>query len=195
MKDKNIKIIRAKRKSVSIRVSDEGLVVVRAPKNVSDAKLNKFLNKSGVWINKKLIENKKQNEKLENYKFCADEINRIKKGSRKNLEKRTNEISENIDVKYKKFRLSGAKKRWGSCNNKKTISINWKLVFAPPEIIDYVITHELAHLKHMNHSKKFWLYVEKYIPDYKKHRKWLNENDYLLRVGESSPGHTGVAPR
>lgn len=184
MKYENVEIIRSKRKSVSIRVTDDGTIIVRAPKRVTDVYINSFLKKSSKWIEKKVDQSKAQNEKLKDYQFSKEEVSRLKKGAKQTLKGRLDEISEQIDINYNKFRLSGASKRWGSCSSKKTISINWRLIFAPPDVIDYVITHELIHLKHMNHSKIFWKLVETHIPKYKENRKWLNENDFLLRVGE-----------
>ena len=78
------------------------------------------------------------------------------------------------------IKLSSAKTRWGSCNSKNVIRLNWKLVMAPIEIINYVIIHELAHIKEKNHSKKFWSIVEKYDINYKQHRQWLKGQGYLL---------------
>lgn len=83
--------------------------------------------------------------------------------------------SNNININYKKFRLSSAKTRWGSCSSNGTISLNFKLIMMSPEIIDYVIVHELCHIVHPNHSKSFWELVQSYIPDYRRIRKMLKE--------------------
>lgn len=83
-----------------------------------------------------------------------------------------------MDLSYDKFRLSSARTRWGSCSSNRTISLNWKLIMAPLDLIDYVIIHELAHLRHPNHSKDFWKFVGDFCPDYKKKRKEL-KNDSL----------------
>jgi len=77
---------------------------------------------------------------------------------------------------FTKIRLSSARTRWGSCSAKGTISLTWKLVMAPIEIIDYVVVHELSHLREHNHSKKFWAQVGAILPDYKARRKWLKDN-------------------
>jgi predicted metal-dependent hydrolase len=81
-----------------------------------------------------------------------------------------------------KLRISSARTRWGSCSSKKTISLTWRLVMAPLEVIDYVVVHELVHLHHPNHSKDFWQGVEAILPDYRKRRAWLKKNGRMLTL-------------
>jgi hypothetical protein len=71
--------------------------------------------------------------------------------------------------------------RWGSCSTRGTLSFNWRLVMAPPAVMEYVVIHELAHLFQPNHSKDFWAVVARYAPDFKAHRTWLRKNASLLR--------------
>lgn len=66
--------------------------------------------------------------------------------------------------------------RWGSCSAKGTISLNWRLVQAPEAVVDYIILHELMHLREMNHSRRFWLWVERVCPGYREAERWLKEN-------------------
>lgn len=70
--------------------------------------------------------------------------------------------------------------RWGSCSTNKHLNFNWRLIQAPKDVIDYVIMHELAHLVHMNHSERFWSYVEHVLPDFQTHRKWLRLHGAVL---------------
>lgn len=80
---------------------------------------------------------------------------------------------EDLDQRVEKVSFRDSKTRWGSCSGRKTISLNWRLVFLPPEVGHYVCAHEAAHLLHMNHSKAFWEVLERICPTYQKHRKWL----------------------
>lgn len=98
------------------------------------------------------------------------------------IKERLDWYSNLTGFKYKDFRISNAKRRWGSCNSSGNIHISWRLIMAPVHIIDYVIVHELVHLKEKNHSKKFWDRVETICSDYKKSRKWLKKNGYLLTI-------------
>lgn len=78
--------------------------------------------------------------------------------------------------------VRGQKTRWGSCSTEGRVNLNWKLLAAPPEIIDYVVIHELAHLKHMNHSPQFWAVVSQHFPEHKQAKKWLTANEAEIRV-------------
>ena len=82
---------------------------------------------------------------------------------------------------YNSILIRGQRTRWGSCSAKGNITLNWKLLMAPPDIMDYVIIHELAHRKHMNHSQKFWQFVERFCPRWKEHRKWLTKHEDDLK--------------
>lgn len=96
-----------------------------------------------------------------------------KKQALNDFSRRLEILSAKLGVPLPKLFLSNAKSRWGSCNSKKEIRLNWRLLQAPPHIINYVICHELAHLKEMNHSAKFWAVVASIFPDYKAAEKEL----------------------
>ncbi len=81
---------------------------------------------------------------------------------------------------YQKIRISSARTRWGSCSSKNTLSFTYRLIMAPPEVVKYVIIHELVHTKIKNHSRSFWAAVEKIIPEHKKYKSWLRKNGPLI---------------
>jgi len=95
---------------------------------------------------------------------------------------RVDHFAHKYSYNYGKIRLSSARTRWGSCSSKGTLSFTWRLILAPPEIIDYVILHELVHLEIQNHSAAFWNKVQCYLPDYKKRRLWLKEQAFQLTL-------------
>lgn len=84
--------------------------------------------------------------------------------------------------KYNKINITNAQKRWASCSFKKNLNFSWRLIMAPINVIDYVIVHELVHLKEKNHTHSFWKKVKTILPDYEKHKEWLKKNGYLLRI-------------
>lgn len=82
----------------------------------------------------------------------------------------------------KSIRITDARQRWGSCTSLGGINFSWRLIQAPLEIVDYVIVHELVHLKQHDHSKKFWAKVKEIMPDYERRKEWLRQNERLLRI-------------
>lgn len=85
-----------------------------------------------------------------------------------------------MGVKFERVFIRAQRTRWGSCSRRKNLSFNWRLVMAPPEVLDYLVVHELAHLIEPNHSMKFWLIVRSYCPRYEQHRAWLKQNQEVL---------------
>lgn len=83
---------------------------------------------------------------------------------------------------YTSITIRDQKSRWGSCSSRGTLSFNYRLIFAPPKVLDYVVVHELCHLTHMNHSKDFWNMVEQIMPDYKIYKTWLREHGQELNL-------------
>ena len=83
-------------------------------------------------------------------------------------------------LKYRSIRINSATTRWGSCGYKDGLNFTWRLIMAPARVVDYVVIHELMHLKQKNHSKKFWAEVAKVMPNYKEDERWLKANGHLL---------------
>ena len=98
------------------------------------------------------------------------------------LRQRTLEIAKIIKANFDEFKISDTKGRWGCCTSNYCINLNWRVVCLKPELIDYVIVHELCHLKEMNHSPKFWSEVQRILPDYKKRRKQVKEMSFLFQI-------------
>jgi predicted metal-dependent hydrolase len=93
------------------------------------------------------------------------------------ISQRIDKLSSEMGISYKRIVIRGQKTRWGSCSHKRNLNFNWKLIMAPESVIDYVIIHELTHLKEMNHSKRFWELVTQYCPGWREHKKWLKQHE------------------
>lgn len=104
------------------------------------------------------------------YKLIAEEV----------LIKKTIYYSKKLDVSFEKVKINSPSKRWGSCGSNGNINYNWKIILAPEQIIDYLVVHELAHRKEMNHSGKFYAIVSAVLPDYAIRQKWLKDNGMYL---------------
>lgn len=96
------------------------------------------------------------------------------------MEERLRDLAGLHGFTYQRLRVSNARTRWGSCSSTGVISLSWRLMMAPPRVIDYVMLHELAHLRQANHSAKFWAIVAGMMPDYKAQRAWLKVSGYAL---------------
>lgn len=100
------------------------------------------------------------------------------------FEHRTEYFAAQIGVEYEEIEIRNQRTKWGSCSSTGTLGLNWRLMMAPPEIIDYVVIHELAHLQEPNHTKEFWRLVGEYDPDYAEHADWLDEHSARLIFSE-----------
>lgn len=100
--------------------------------------------------------------------------------ARRHLTERVDFYADRMNVEPGKMELRNQRTRWGSCSTKRTLSFNWRLMMAPPEVIDYVVVHELAHLRVEQHTRRFWTLVHEHTPDYPEHARWLDENSVRL---------------
>lgn len=94
----------------------------------------------------------------------------------KKISGRIDNFAKRLGVEFSKFRIIELKNRWASCSEKGMINFHWKCFMAPLDVLDYIIVHELVHLKHKNHTKSFWNEIDKILPDYDKHVHWLRDN-------------------
>lgn len=109
-------------------------------------------------------------------------INWYKKQAKLNIPKRVRWHADLHHLKFAKIKITSASRRWGSCTSNGNLNFTWRLMLLPVKILDYVVAHEISHLVHHNHSKRFWAQVEKIIPDYKERRKWLKKNGDIFSI-------------
>jgi hypothetical protein len=96
--------------------------------------------------------------------------------------RRVQALAELLQVHPKRVQVRDQKTRWGACTGRGTLTFSWRLILAPPAVLDYVVVHELCHLRHANHSRRFWDLVAQACPQYAAHRAWLRENGALIRT-------------
>jgi hypothetical protein len=106
----------------------------------------------------------------------------FQKQARVHLEERVRRFSGLLRISPAGVAVHNARSRWGSCSPEDRLRFTWRLIMAPPEIIDYVVVHELCHMKIRNHSRDFWELVQSILPDYKKRRAWLRDHGHLLTL-------------
>lgn len=100
--------------------------------------------------------------------------------AREHIESAAERYAEQMNVEYDKLEIRNQRTKWGSCSSSGTLGINWRLVMAPPGILEYVVIHELAHLEEANHTEAFWSLVSEHDPDHRDHVAWLDENSAKL---------------
>ncbi len=217
------KLIRSRRRTVELIVTEDARLVVRAPLRTPHSFIEDLLEKKRGWINRKMTEaaNRavtqtrqfREGETLlylgQPYRIQITDSAGIyvefqngmfripkqtvpyaarfmkiwyKKETLKLIRLRCLYFSYLFGYKPKSVSISNAEKRWGSCGPGGTLNFSWRLSMAPPEILDYLVVHEMAHVIHPNHSKLFWTTVEAILPDYRSSRKWLKENGHLLII-------------
>jgi len=161
-------IVKSKRRKTSeIRVDENG-VEIRTPFYKKDSDVQKIIHDQKHWIYKKQLlfnDRKKQRKKL--YKTKLKDTY---------LEERTQKLASKIDIKPSKVVVKPLKNRWGSATEKGVVTLNSNLLKAPKEVIDYIIIHELCHLKIKNHSSRYWNLVRKFMPNYQNKIAWLETN-------------------
>lgn len=189
-----IDIERGRYKNISIRVKDDGKIVVKAPKRVSDSFIEDFINKKSHWINlqlKKVSDMTLLKSKYDFNKHCyifdkayvADSKTKFyQQAFNDYIITIANDLSNKYNLKFCSLKLANSRRIWGSLDSKKTMKLNWKLVILPKDLAIYVIVHELCHIIEFNHSKIFWLKVESILPNYKTLRKELKRYSFLLNT-------------
>jgi hypothetical protein len=144
---------------------------------LSDRVIARFIRQKKKWIERNLA---RQSAKPSPRRLPLEERGRLVREANARISDRCRELSEQTGYRPARVRITGARTRWGSCGAKGTVCFTWRLIMAPPAVIDYVIIHELAHLAELNHSGRFWRLVEQHVPDHRAHRRWLRQNNQLL---------------
>ncbi|MBQ8689150.1 MAG: M48 family metallopeptidase [Clostridia bacterium] len=160
----------SKRRTVSISVKD-GKIVVKAPHKASEKQIAAILEKHQRWIENRIAEDAARN-KLE-AGLDEQKIKELKRNAKIYFAHKTAEFSEIMGIKYGRITITSAKTRFGSCSSRGNISYSYRLMLYPELAREYVVVHELAHIKEMNHSPKFYAIVESYLPDYKDRKRLL----------------------
>ena len=172
-----ISVIRSARKSLGLEVRDANTVLARIPTRVSDRELKAFVENHRSWILEKTEVMAEREEKRKSTPAPPPEL--LSKTDRMKIQlkigKRVRHYCEAMGVTVGYVTVKNQKTRWGSCSAKGNVNFNYQLAFLPDELLDYVVIHELAHRRHMNHSRAFWAEVEKYCPDYLERREQLKE--------------------
>jgi hypothetical protein len=217
------KLIRSKRRTLSLIVERDGSLLVRAPLRAPEKFIREFVSEHEAWIRRKqaqvlaayppfqpreYVEGEEFWYLGKTYQLQIGEATRpalalngrfqlsrnalpqagtvferwYRAQARRVLSERVERYAEMHGFKFQPVKITSARTRWGSCSSRGTLNFSWRLVMAPMAVIDYVVVHELVHLRVKNHSKKFWAQVGTLMPDYKARIEWLKVNGHLLNL-------------
>jgi len=162
-------LVRTSRKTIAIYIRPGGLVEVRAPQRCAKRDIDRFLASKKAWIEEKrgLVQARPRVEP--DAALEAD----LRARAKEILPQKVAHFARLMGVAPARVKITGARARWGSCSSKGSLSFSWRVMLADDEAIDYVVVHELAHLREMNHSPRFWAVVEAAMPDYRERKKAL----------------------
>lgn len=175
-------IIYSSRRTLAVQIISGGQVKIRAPRRTSRADIDRFLIEKQDWIVKHLSTAVEKSVPAPP-PLSDSERRRYMEMARDIFTRKTAYYASIMNVTYGRISIREQKTRWGSCSSKGNLNFNWRLIFAPEEVLDYIVVHELAHRKEMNHSPAFYRIVESVLPDYKKEQKWLREHGESLWTG------------
>lgn len=181
----NIEVIRSNRKSISMEITRDLQVLVRAPYSMPDSTVQRFIEEKSSWLEEhiahartkaKLLKQQEETTK----KFTMEEIRQLADKAVKVIPERVTFYAPVVGVDYGKITIRNQRTRWGSCSSKGNLNFNCLLMLTPSGVIDYVVVHELCHRKELNHSVKFWDEVERVLPNYREPKEWLKNNGGAL---------------
>ena len=174
------RVIRSRRKTMSVQVK-EGALVVKAPLGTDDAQIREFLGKHIRWIRTHFEKARAAEEAArEEGTLSMEEIRELADRALEVIPGRVRYYAGLMGVTYGRITIRNQRSRWGSCSGSGNLNFNCLLMLCPPEVVDSVVVHELAHRLEMNHSERFYSHVRRVYPEYDRWNRWLKDNGSIL---------------
>ena len=161
------RVIRSDRRTVALEITRDLEVLVRAPRRMPAARIEDFVEKNRGWLETHLEEAKARAERRPP-EPTAEEREALIQKAKELLPERVANYSRIMGLTPTGITITGAQKRFGSCSGKNRLCFSWRLMAYPDEAIDYVVVHELAHIRHRNHGKEFYALIASILPDYRR---------------------------
>ena len=174
-------LLRSRRRTLGIEILSPDRVLIRAPLKMPAAEIRRIVEEKRGWIETHLAEAARRAAAATRFPpLSPQEISDLADEALAFFPPRVRFFAQQIGVRYGRVTIRNQKTRWGSCSSKGNLNFNCLLMLCPPEVRDYVIVHELCHRLEMNHGPRFWAAVEKTLPDYRQHLRWLKEHGPAL---------------
>ena len=176
-------VIRSRRKTVSLRIREDGTPEVRAPLFMPEREIRRFVQQHQEWIRKQQQRNAARQISRSGIPTMTEkERKELMEKAREDLCGRAAYFAPRMQVRYGRITIRTQRSKWGSCSAAGNLNFNALLMFAPEQVRDYVVVHELAHRREMNHSPAFWAAVETVYPRWREARDWLKRNGEALML-------------
>ena len=176
MTEEFYRVLRSNRRTIAVQILDDGSIVVRCPRYMEDARIKAFVESKRKWIEKHLASCEREALPA----FSASDIDQMTGLAKTVIPPRVESLACQMGLRYQKITIRHQHSRWGSCSSKGNLSFNCLLTQVPDSVLEYVVVHELCHLKQMNHSRAFWTEVGRILPEYKQAKQWLKEHGGTL---------------
>jgi len=175
------RVLRSRRRTLSIEIARTGELLVRAPLRTPERLIRAFVLGRADWIEGHMAAFRLRRAEAEAQpRLTAEELAGLRAEAKRLLEERAAFFAPLLGVTWAKLTVRTQRTRWGSCSAAGNLSFNALLALAPPEVLDYVVVHELCHRKEMNHSPRFWAEVERILPGWREQRSWLRAHGQAL---------------
>ncbi len=159
-------VIRTSRKTMALEITADCRVVVRAPLRTTDGAVAAFVAAHEGWLKKHLPRMQQRQAKRTARQVTPEQEQALRRLAAQVIPGRVAHYSRLMGLVPTAVKITGAQKRFGSCSGRNSLCFSWRLMQYPPEAIDYVVVHELAHIRHHNHSAAFYGLIAQYMPDY-----------------------------
>lgn len=177
-------LIRSKRKSLSLRIDDHCQVVVRAPQRVPKREIDEFVSRQTEWIDRHMPEARRRMEQAQ--RLTPELLSELTGKAEREIPPLVRKYAAIMDVKPTGVRITRARKRFGSCSGRNSLCFSCLLMLYPPEAVECVVVHELAHIRHHDHSPAFYGFIDLFMPDYCRRERLLRNPPEALRPDFSS---------
>jgi len=165
-------LIRSDRRTLALEITADLQVVIRAPRRCSHREIARFAADHEEWVRTHLPIQQRRMEARAARAVTPEQERELRSLAKQVLPRRVARFAPVVGATPASVKITGAQKRFGSCSTKGSLCFSWRLMQYPPEAVDYVVVHELAHIRHHDHSRAFWSFVESVMPDYR-HRQSL----------------------
>ena len=173
LKAMEIKVIRSNRKTMTLQINKDLEIILRAPYKAKKSEIEKFISSNEAWIEKSYKKMQDRVSRMPVYSDDEEEINRLKAEAERVICPMVDYYAEKLGLYPERIGFTKAKTRFGSCSGKNRISFSCYLMLYDERAIEYVVVHELCHIKHKNHGKEFYNLIGSVMPDYKEREKLL----------------------